>query len=166
MASAPTKQERVTTGEVEVAATFNASVKKSVSATGKVKIAGCKVGFVLHCPDAVARKQQGVLTPPSFGTMPLLLIASHTMQVLDGRIRRDAVLVRVKRMGQVKWEGNIRELKQAKNHVDQVGKGGECGIMLSGWEDFQVGDKLEILEMQAAKPKLSSTASGAVLIEG
>ena len=88
------------------------------------------------------------------------------MQVLDGRVRRDAVLVRVKRVGVVQWEGRIRELKQSKNNVDQVGKGSECGIMLSGWEDFQVGDKLEILEMQAAKPKISSTLSGAVKIDG
>lgn len=42
VASAPKMEERVTTGEVEVAATFHASVKKSISATGKVKIAGCK----------------------------------------------------------------------------------------------------------------------------
>lgn len=76
------------------------------------------------------------------------------------------MLVRVKRVGIVQWEGRIRELKQSKNNVDQVGKGSECGIMLSGWEDFQVGDKLEILEMQAAKPKISSTLSGAVKIDG
>lgn len=104
------------------------------------------------------------LLPPH--RMKPTLADSHRVQVVDGRVRRDAVLVRVKRMGVVQWEGRIRELKQAKNNVDQVGKGSECGIMLLGWEDFQVGDKLEILEMQAAKPKLSSTASGAVKIEG
>jgi hypothetical protein len=43
VASAPKLEERVTTGEVEVAAMFHASVKKSVSATGKVVVAGCKV---------------------------------------------------------------------------------------------------------------------------
>jgi hypothetical protein len=43
VASAPKLEERVTAGEVEVAAMFHASVKKSVSSTGKVKIAGCKV---------------------------------------------------------------------------------------------------------------------------
>lgn len=43
VASAPKVEERVTAGEAEVGATFHASVKKSISATGKVKIAGCKV---------------------------------------------------------------------------------------------------------------------------
>ena len=38
VASAPKVEERVTAGEAEVGATFHASVKKSISATGKVKI--------------------------------------------------------------------------------------------------------------------------------
>jgi hypothetical protein len=58
VASAPKVEERVTTGEVEVAATFHASVKKSISATGKVRIAGCKV-CILRLHAAIRSRAQG-----------------------------------------------------------------------------------------------------------
>jgi len=41
--AAPAIQEEVVTGEVEVLAVFNASVRKAVSMNKKFAIAGCKV---------------------------------------------------------------------------------------------------------------------------
>jgi translation initiation factor IF-2 len=87
------------------------------------------------------------------------------VQVVDGRIRRDALKVRVLRMGQVQWEGKVRQLKQVKNTVEQVGAGAECGVMLDGWEGFEVGDKIEVVEMVARKPKVRGTETGAVKID-
>lgn len=41
--AAPAVQEEVVTGEVEILATFSTSVKKAISTSRKVNIAGCKV---------------------------------------------------------------------------------------------------------------------------
>ena len=74
VASAPKVEERVSTGELEVAATFHASVKKSISATGKVKIAGCKVrAHVLQAASGTnclpARPIFSALLHPPFGQL-------------------------------------------------------------------------------------------------
>jgi translation initiation factor IF-2 len=87
------------------------------------------------------------------------------VQVVEGCVRRDALKVRVKRTNQVVWEGKLLQLKQEKQVVDQVGQGLECGLMFDGFEDFQVGDTLEVIEMQKRRPKVTSTDTGAVRIQ-
>ena len=83
------------------------------------------------------------------------------VQVVDGRVRRDAHRVRVKRDNRVVWEGRLIQVKQVKQEVDQVGKGSECGLMFDGFEEFEVGDSLEVVEMQKRRPKVDATATGA-----
>lgn len=85
--------------------------------------------------------------------------------MVDGRVRRDALHVRVKRYGEIVWQGRIRQLKQGKSDADQVGAGSECGIMFHDWEDFQVGDQVEVVELMSRQPKVKSTDTGAVVID-
>lgn len=87
-----------------------------------------------------------------------------TLQVVDGFIRRDALKVRVKRLGNMVWEGRVSQLKQVKQVVEQVGKGSECGIMFDGFEDFKVGDSVEVVNLQTKQIVTTRTDIGGVKI--
>lgn len=50
---------------------------------------------------------------------------------------------RVLRSGQVVWRGPIKTLKHLQHEVPEVKKDTECGIMLDGFERFEVGDRLQ-----------------------
>lgn len=71
-------------------------------------------------------------------------------RVLDGEIRRSA-RIRVIRNGEVVHEGPIASLRHLQEDVREVRAGFECGIGLKGFDDIQVGDRLEcyILEKVA-----------------
>jgi translation initiation factor IF-2 len=63
--------------------------------------------------------------------------------VRDGEIRRNA-RARVKRGGQVLAENvTVASLKRVQEDVREVRSGFECGIGLSNFNDFQVGDQIE-----------------------
>jgi len=63
-------------------------------------------------------------------------------RVLDGEIRRSA-RIRVIRNGEVVHEGPIASLKHLQEDVREVRAGFECGIGLKGFDDVQIGDRLE-----------------------
>lgn len=63
-------------------------------------------------------------------------------RVTDGEIRRSARM-RVIRNGQAIHEGSISSLKHLQEDVREVRSGFECGIGLKGFDDIQVGDRLE-----------------------
>jgi len=62
--------------------------------------------------------------------------------VVDGKMVRGE-LVRVIRDGVIIHEGKLDSLKRFKDDVKEVGKGLECGVVLSGYEDVKVGDIIE-----------------------
>jgi translation initiation factor IF-2 len=62
--------------------------------------------------------------------------------VLDGQIARNA-LARLRRGGEVVFEGKIGSLKRFTEDVREVAAGYECGIGLEGFDDIQVGDIIE-----------------------
>jgi translation initiation factor IF-2 len=63
--------------------------------------------------------------------------------VTDGLVhRRDRV--RVLRAGKQIWEGGIESLKRFKDDVNEVRAGFECGILLDGFDNVEVGDTLEV----------------------
>lgn len=72
-------------------------------------------------------------------------------RVLDGEIRRSAQ-VRVIRDGQVVHEGPIGSLRHLQEDVREVRAGFECGVGIKGFNDIQVGDRLEcfVIEKVAA----------------
>ena len=50
------------------------------------------------------------------------------------------------------WEGTIATLRRVKDDVREVAAGLECGIVLDGHNDVQVGDIIEAFVVQA-KPR-------------
>jgi translation initiation factor IF-2 len=67
--------------------------------------------------------------------------------VRDGVIhRRDRV--RVSRAGQQLWEGGIASLRRGKDDVNEVREGFECGILLDGFDDLEVGDTMEMFSTE------------------
>ncbi len=63
-------------------------------------------------------------------------------RVADGEIRRNA-RIRVLRNGEGIHEGPISSLKHLQEDVREVRTGFECGIGIKGFDDVQVGDRLE-----------------------
>ncbi len=66
--------------------------------------------------------------------------------VTDGKILRRAS-VRLKREGEVKYDGPLENLKRFKDEVKEVAKGFECGIVLPKYNDIKEGDIFEVYEM-------------------
>lgn len=85
-------------------------------------------------------------------------------RVIDGFVTRSATM-RLLRSGEVVFEGNCTSLKREKQDVDTVKKGSECGLVISNWYDFKVGDVIQCLEQVVRKPKFIKSESGAVRIE-
>jgi len=62
--------------------------------------------------------------------------------VTEGRFAREGS-IRVLRKGDVVHTGTIGSLRRFKDDVNEVTSGLECGIVISGFETFEVGDLLE-----------------------
>lgn len=67
-------------------------------------------------------------------------------QVIEGSISRNNQ-IRVNRKGEIVWKGSISSLKRVKEDVREVQKGLECGILLNGYNNVEVGDILEAFEI-------------------
>ncbi len=67
--------------------------------------------------------------------------------VLEGLVRRNA-RVRVLRDNVVIYDGELDSLKRFKDDVREVKAGYECGLSIKGYQDVQVGDKLEVYEVK------------------
>ena len=68
-------------------------------------------------------------------------------EVVEGVARRGARL-RLLRDDVVIHEGAIDTLKHFKDDVREVRAGSECGIAIENYQDVQVGDMIEIYEVQ------------------
>ncbi len=75
--------------------------------------------------------------------------------VQSGKIIRNRNL-RVRRGGQVIYEGMIDSLKRMKEDAREVNAGYECGIGVSKFNDWQDGDIIEAYEMTMKRRTLSS----------
>jgi len=73
--------------------------------------------------------------------------------VVDGRLIRGG-MVRVIREGVVHYEGELTSLKRFKDDVEEIGNGYECGVVINGYEDVQVGDVLETFKKVEQKVSL------------
>ncbi len=67
--------------------------------------------------------------------------------VTDGVVKR-ASSVRLLRNNIVVWSGEIDSLKRFKDDAKEVRAGLECGLSLKNYNDIQVGDSLEVFEVQ------------------
>jgi translation initiation factor IF-2 len=73
--------------------------------------------------------------------------------VVDGKLVRGGP-VRVIRDGVVIHEGELTSLKRFKDDVKEVGNGYECGVVLNGYDDVQVGDVIETFKRVEQKVEL------------
>jgi translation initiation factor IF-2 len=67
--------------------------------------------------------------------------------VLEGLVRRGS-MVRLLRNNVVVWTGELDSLKRFKDDVKEVKSGFECGLSLKNYNEIEVGDQLEIFEVQ------------------
>ncbi|MDN4052970.1 translation initiation factor IF-2 [Massilia sp. YIM B02763] len=67
--------------------------------------------------------------------------------VVDGVVKRTSS-VRLLRNNIVIWTGEIDSLKRFKDDAKEVRAGLECGLSLKNYNDIQVGDTLEVFEVQ------------------
>ena len=73
--------------------------------------------------------------------------------VVDGKLIRGG-LVRVIRQGVVAFEGELVSLRRFKDDVEEVGNGYECGVIISNYDDVQVGDVIETFKKVEQKISL------------
>ncbi|KAH0560040.1 hypothetical protein GP486_003442 [Trichoglossum hirsutum] len=66
-------------------------------------------------------------------------------KVRNGLISRNAK-VRVFRDKEIIYSGTLASLKNAKKDVNEMHKGGECGMCFEDWNDFRVGDQVQCYE--------------------
>ncbi len=103
-------------------------------------------GMMLAMLDKVVQEKDvgKVEVKATFKSSQLGIIAG--CQVLDGTINRNNQM-RVMRDGNLIFKGSIGSLKRHKDDVREVTKGTECGVLLQGFSDYQVGDILEAFEI-------------------
>jgi translation initiation factor IF-2 len=75
--------------------------------------------------------------------------------VVEGVVRRNAQL-RLMRNNVVLWQGRSTSLRRFKDEAKEVRENFECGILLAGYEDIEVGDVLEVLDIRKIKQRLVS----------
>jgi len=76
--------------------------------------------------------------------------------VLDGKITRHNK-VRLLRDGVEIWKGELASLKRFKDDAREVVAGFECGLNLNGYNDIQVNDRIEVIEIIEKSRKLEET---------
>ena len=74
--------------------------------------------------------------------------------IRNGRVVRNRNL-RVRRNGEVLYEGFLDSLKRMKDDVREVNTGFECGIRIDKFNDWQEGDIIEVYEMVMQRRKLA-----------
>lgn len=73
--------------------------------------------------------------------------------VTEGMVKRDKY-VRVMRSGKEIAKGKVSDLKRFKEDVAEVRAGYECGMSVSGFNDYQAGDIFECFEILEIRPDL------------
>lgn len=71
--------------------------------------------------------------------------------VTEGKVVRNAD-VRVVRARKAIFTGKVDSLRHLKDDVREMAQGFECGIVIDGFNDFQVGDVLEVYETRQVQP--------------
>ncbi|MFC1941104.1 translation initiation factor IF-2 [Chloroflexota bacterium] len=69
--------------------------------------------------------------------------------VTEGKVTRGAS-VRVLRQGEVVVESTVSSLKRFKDDVREVASGYECGVGFQGFNEFEIGDILELFRIEKA----------------
>ncbi|WP_043584205.1 translation initiation factor IF-2, partial [Geminisphaera colitermitum] len=73
--------------------------------------------------------------------------------VTEGKITRNAS-ARVRRKKDVVYEGKVAMLKRFKDDANEVRAGLECGIKLDDFSGYEIGDVIEVYEIQKVRASL------------
>jgi len=69
--------------------------------------------------------------------------------VTDGKVTRGA-LARILRHGEAAFESSVSSLRRFKEDVKEVASGYECGVGIEGYNDFEIGDIIELYRRERA----------------
>ena len=72
------------------------------------------------------------------------------VRIIDGTIRRNS-RIRVKRSGNELFSGRVASMRHLRDNVRELGTNFEGGIVLDGFDDFEVQDILESYEIQVLR---------------
>ncbi len=78
--------------------------------------------------------------------------------VLSGKAVRNC-RIRVRRGGDVVFEGNLDSLKRVKDDVKEVNAGYECGIGVDNFANWQEGDRIDTFKMVSKRRKLAAATT-------
>ena len=91
------------------------------------------------------------MTPPRYQDYAPAEIPETTLPggiVVKGKLVRAGTLARLKRGAEVIHTGKLASLKRFKDDVREVTEGTECGASLEGYSDYQVGDVIEVYQVE------------------
>jgi translation initiation factor IF-2 len=124
-----------------------------------------RYSIIYEIEEDIKNALEGLLTPErveeQLGTGEVLQVfkiskfgtVAGTL-VKTGKVTRNA-RVRVKRDGQVVFEGEISSLKRFKEDRSEVTEGLECGLSINGFDDIQEKDLLEFFTVKTIKRTLN-----------
>ncbi|ORY67039.1 uncharacterized protein BCR38DRAFT_338280 [Pseudomassariella vexata] len=166
----------ITEGDIDHAATSSSIIVNfNLPISGLVKRMAEEQGVrildhtvIYHLADDVKDVLSGYLTPDVsikvLGDAEVLQIFPINVKgrmyknIAGCRIRNGKVgrndLFRVIREGEKIFEGKLESLKHLKKDIDDVRKGGECGIGFAEFQNLQVGDQIQAFEEVTTQRKL------------
>ena len=71
----------------------------------------------------------------------------------EGKIIKQSLL-RLKRDGEVIYEGKLTSLKRFKDDVNEVLENFDCGIGIDTFKEYKANDLIEVYEMKEVQRKL------------
>ncbi len=163
----------ISENDVNLAASSNAivigfNVQPDTNAGRAAEVAGVDIrayNIIYQIIDDLTLAVQGLLQPIKqevetgvaevrqlFKVGKNLMIAG--CYVLTGKINRGS-MVRIKRDGQVVYEGKIETLKRFKDDAREVAAGFECGMSFEKFSDLKEGDQIHGYAIQEIKRELT-----------
>ncbi|WCL48089.1 translation initiation factor IF-2 [Leptospira sp. GIMC2001] len=139
---------------------------KTVSLAEKEKVEIKYYSIIYDVVNEIKSSMEGLLDPDKIekiiGTVDIREIFKITRvgniagcMVTSGKITRNSsVRVVSKEKGEILFEGKLKTLKRMKDEAAEVVSGFECGILLDGFNDFEVGDTIEVYEINEIAKKL------------
>jgi translation initiation factor IF-2 len=125
-----------------------------------------KYNIIYKAVEEIQQAMEGMLKPETKEEVIAMVEVRNTFKVpkigtiagcyvQSGTVKRSAS-VNVLRAEIVIHSGKIASLKRFKDDAREVAASYECGIGLEGFDDIQVGDQFEVIEMVEIARKLSS----------
>ena len=144
---------------------FNTSITKEAklkAKLNKLNIANFNIIYELieHVSDYASGRLKPTIKENFLGKAEVLQIfkvskigAIAGCRVVEGYVNKNAK-VRVTRNDEIIYDGDILSLKREKNEANEVKSGTECGISIKEFNDFKVGDYIEVFNVEEVAQSL------------